>query len=373
MELELTTEQEILRATTGKYVDTFSLPAIRDQLDRETGLPDGYLVQGADLGWFSMLVPEEYGGGSVSGEEICDLAIVAEERGRALQPGPFVSMNVAIETIALHTPDPFLTAHLSEFMSGERIITWAFSSNLLNPGEGKGLHYKKIDDQFQVTGRAEYVQEGNFSNWFLVTAEGELGLSQFLISRETPGVSATRVAGHDITQRYAAVDFEDVIVPRHSMIGSEGEAQVDFDRQIMRASLLVCCETIGALESIFELARQYSLDRIAFGRPIGSFQSVKHQLADMSVLLEASRAITSSAVRSVQDKSEDSAEIVSIARSWVNDAGVDIVQGCFQVFGGIGYTWEHDLHLFLRRVTMNSLIFGNADWHRERVCLAHDL
>lgn len=265
MELELTTEQEILRATTEKFLETCSLSVIRAQLNSETGLPDGYLAQGADLGWFSMLIPEELGGGSASGKQISDLAILAEERGRSLQPGPFVSMNVAAETIARYSPDPEISALLSDIMNGRRIVSWAFSDAMLNPRENRQLSFKSIGDHYEVTGRAEYVQEGSFADWFLVTARGESGLSQFLISRESPGVRITRTVGHDVTQRYATVDFDEVIVPATALIGREGDAEADFDRQIMRAALLVCCETVGALGSIFELARQYSLDRIAFG------------------------------------------------------------------------------------------------------------
>jgi alkylation response protein AidB-like acyl-CoA dehydrogenase len=110
---------------------------------------------------------------------------------------------------------------------------------------------------------------------------------------------------------------------------------------------------------------------VAFGRPIGSFQAVKHQLADMSLSLESSKAVTVAAVRAVQADAVDAAETASMAKSWVDDAGVDLAQGCFQVFGGIGYTWEHDLHLFLRRIAMNGLVFGQSDWHRERICAAH--
>jgi len=122
------------------------------------------------------------------------------------------------------------------------------------------------------------------------------------------------------------------------------------------------------MDALFEMTRQYAIDRIAFGRPIGSFQAIKHQLADLSLTLESSKAIAVAAVRAVQDRTPDAGEIASMAKAWVGDAGIDIAQGCFQVFAGIGYTWEHDLHLFLRRMTMNGLLFGQSDWHRERIC-----
>ena len=122
------------------------------------------------------------------------------------------------------------------------------------------------------------------------------------------------------------------------------------------------------MDALFEMTRRYAIDRTAFGRPIGSFQAVKHQLADISLSLEAGKAVAAAAVRAVQEDREDAGEIVSMAKAWVSDAGVDVAQGCAQVFAGIGFTWEHDLHLFLRRITMNGLLFGQSDWHRERIC-----
>src|SRR5206468_981951 len=108
------------------------------------------------------------------------------------------------------------------------------------------------------------------------------------------------------------------------------------------------------------MTREYALVRFAFGRPIGSFQAVKHQLADLSMLLEAARAVTATAVEALDTGRPDAGEIVSIAKAWVGDVGIDVAQGCTQVFGGISQTWEHDSHLFLRRITMNGLLYGGA-------------
>ncbi len=127
------------------------------------------------------------------------------------------------------------------------------------------------------------------------------------------------------------------------------------------------------MDVLFEMARQYAVDRIAFGRPIGSFQAVKHQLADMSLSLEAGKAISATATRAAQSQRDDALEIARMAKAWVGDTGIDIAQGCFQVFGGIGYTWEHDSHLFLRRITMNNLLYGQPDCHREQICVGQGI
>jgi alkylation response protein AidB-like acyl-CoA dehydrogenase len=118
----------------------------------------------------------------------------------------------------------------------------------------------------------------------------------------------------------------------------------------------------------FEMTVQYAQDRIAFGRPIGSFQAVKHQLSDTSLALEMSKAVALAAARTVGTGDDYGPEAASMAKAFVGDAGVELVQACFQVFGGIGYTWEHDQHLFLRRITTDAGLFGDPAWHRENLC-----
>jgi alkylation response protein AidB-like acyl-CoA dehydrogenase len=193
------------------------------------------------------------------------------------------------------------------------------------------------------------------------------------VDTRTPGLTVTPLQGLDVTQRYGAVSFDEVLVPPESALGGPGGAEREVDLQLMLACVLSTAETVGAMDALFELTRRYAIDRTAFGRPIGSFQAVKHQLADLSLALEGCKAIAATAVRAVQDNREEAGEIVSMAKSWVAEAGIDLAQGCAQVFAGIGFTWEHDLHLFLRRITMNAVLFGQPGWHRERICLAHGL
>jgi len=372
MELDLSSDQDLLRGTTARLIESMCpLSTVRRLTESDTGLPPGYLGAAADVGWFAMLVPEQYGGGSVSGRGVCDLAIVAEERGRALQPSPFVSMNVVAAALAAAgTPEQRATI-LPALCRGEVIATWA-------PGDGGGavpaasVTATARGDTFALSGRVGQVEAAALADWLLVSARGARGgLVQFIVRAATPGVTVTPLRGLDITQRLAAVSFDDALVPAEAVVGRPGACDGDIERQLHLACALSTVETVGAIDALFELTRQYAVDRTAFGRPIGSFQAVKHQLADMSLALEASKAVGAAAVNAVQADGEDAGEIVSMAKSWVGDAGIDVAQGCAQVFAGIGYTWEHDLHLFLRRITMNSLLFGHPDWHRERICRLH--
>lgn len=368
MDLELTNDQELLRDTSARFIRTHHpLAEVRELASSLDGVPSGYLRDGANLGWFAMLVPEALGGGSVSGEGLRDLAIIAEERGRGLQPGPFVPMNVVASALAARGSE---AQHeiLAEIVAGEAVATWVAAERAGDWLPGRAVRAAATGDGFVLCGGADVVQDAALADWFLVTAGGADGLSQFLIPASAPGIAVLPRDGHDVTQRFASVSFDNVVMPATALLGPAGAAADDVERQLQVAIVLSVAEAVGTMDTLFEMARAYAVDRIAFGRPIGSFQAVKHQLADMSLSVEASKAIAAAATRAVQVESFDSGVTASMAKTWVADASIDVAQGCFQVFGGIGFTWEHDSHLFLRRLTMNSLLFGQPDWHRERIC-----
>jgi alkylation response protein AidB-like acyl-CoA dehydrogenase len=374
MELDLTGEQELLRDTAARFIDAACpLPTVRQLIGSETGMPPDYLRDAGGLGWFALLVPEDLGGGTVSGAGLSDLAIVAEERGRALQPGPFVGMNVVAAALAGAGTPQQQAEVLPGIRDGVSVATWVIGDGVAGPGRGGSVTATSRGPDVALSGGAGPVPGAAQADWLLVSAAGGDGVSRFVLEPTTPGVTVTPLDGLDVTQRFASVAFDDVVVPASSMVGDPGRSGPAVEDQLHQACALTTAETVGAMDSLFELTRSYAVDRTAFGRPIGSFQAVKHQLADMSLSLEASKAVAAVAVRAVQERWEDVGPVVSMAKSWVADAGVDLVQGCAQVFAGIGFTWEHDLHLFLRRITMNGLLFGQADWHRERICRASGL
>jgi alkylation response protein AidB-like acyl-CoA dehydrogenase len=297
-----------------------------------------------------------------------DLAIIAEERGRVVQPGPFIPMNVAVATITRIGSPEQKSQILPAIIAGEAMIGWEIADTWGTWAPGESISARRVGNGYVLSGEACLVPYGNMADWVLVTAKESRGLTQFLIPVTTPGLNLRAVEGHDITQRFSSLSLSESEVDSSTIVGFPGKAVESLETQLRLALVLLLAETIGAMDVLFDMARTYSLDRIAFGRPIGSFQAVKHQLADMSLLLEAGKAIACAAVEAVQEERADAGELVSIAKAWVSETGLELAQGCFQVFGGIGYTWEHDMHLFLRRITMNGLLFGQADWHRERIC-----
>ena len=366
MDTDATDDQRALLEVANRFIeDTCPLRAVRDGAWRDDGFATTYRRQAAELGWFSMLVPEALGGGSVSGNGALDAALIAYRRGRVLQPGSFVGTNVVAAALAEAGSDELRDQVLPALLSGEAGASWAIGVRRLDEGvtarsDGAG--------GLVLTGVRTAVQDVEPGSWLLVTCAVDEGPAQVLVSAAAPGVTIAEQGSLDITRRFSEVRFDDVAVPAAGVVGRPGEIDDLLRRQLAIGCALVTAETVGAMDGDFAMTLQYSKDRIAFGRPIGSFQGVKHQLADTSLALEMSKAITLAAARTVGEDDGYGPEAASMAKAFVGDAGIDLVQNCFQTFGGIGYTWEHDQHLFLRRITTDAGLFGDAAWHREYVC-----
>lgn len=374
MDLELTDEQEMLVEASDRYMrERAPRRSVLEWADTVDGIPEGYVASVADLGWFALLAGDLHSGG-VAREGMGEAALIAEVRGRYLQPAPYTSTCVTVAALSKYGGSPELSSILGEVVAGRAVATWAFDWSDPSAVVGPGVSSSTTGGDLMLNGRVDVVEYGADADWILVTGIDDSGaVSQAIISAKTQGLEVERRRSMDVTRRVGRLTFRDVRVDRSLILGDMGGAAQEAEWQAALAAALCTAETVGAMDCIFELARQYSLDRVAFGRPIGSFQAIKHQLADLSLTVESSKAVATMAVRSLDEKDPAAAEVCSIAKAWTSDGGVDVAQGCFQVFGGIGFTWEHECHLFLRRLTMNSLLFGTAEWHRERLCSSHGL
>jgi alkylation response protein AidB-like acyl-CoA dehydrogenase len=346
-------DQKLIMETSGRLMDELCpLTEVRASTYRDAEFALAYRRRASDLGWFSMLVPEELGGGNVSGNGVVDATLIAFERGRRLQPAPFVGTNVVAYALGqAGSPD------------GEASAAWL----PLPTAPGQGISATRTSSGYEFSGRSTHVQDADSAAWFLVTAETDGGVIQALIDPAASGLKVTPLDSLDITRGFAEVQFDALEVPAAAVLG-DGDARELVERQLAVACVLTTAESVGAMDYDFEMALQYAKDRIAFGRPIGSFQAIKHLLADTSLMLEMSKAITLAAASSVGADDGYGLEAASMAKAFVGDCGIDLAQNCFQVFGGIGFTWEHDQHLYLRRVTTDSALFGSPAWHRERLC-----
>ncbi len=371
MDTGATDDQQALLEVSKRFMqDACPLRAVRDGAWKDDGFATGYRRQAAELGWFSMLVPDALGGGNVSGNGVLDAALIAYARGGLLQPGPFVGTNVAALALATRRerrgPRPRRRRRCSPARSRRR-GRWPAGAAAASMAGVEAT--ATADGGLELTGAKLAVQDVEPSSWILVTCATAGGSAQALVPADAPGVTVTELESLDLTRRFSEVRFDATPVPAWAVVGVPGDVDALLAGQLAVACTLIAAEMVGAMDHDFQMTVQYAKDRIAFGRPIGSFQGVKHQLADTSLALEMSKSIALAAARTVgTDGDEHGPQAASMAKAFVGDAGLELVQTCFQVFGGIGYTWEHDQHLYLRRITTDAGLFGDASWHRELLC-----
>jgi alkylation response protein AidB-like acyl-CoA dehydrogenase len=373
LELPLSEDLDLLRGVTARFARAeWPIDKLRAAADGGPAAGTGYLQGAGELGWFGALAPEKYGGGTISGNGLLDAAVVALERGRALQPGPFVPMNVVAAALAREGTPEQQADFLPGLTAGTIVATWAAAGPTGGWETGEAIRWERVPGGYALTGTAALVQDADWADLFLVTAGSDDGISQFLVPAGTPGLAVRPVRSIDLSRSFCEVQLTGVEVGAEGLVGVPGEASAAVEHQLRVACVLTVAETIGAMEQDFELALQYAKDRIAFGRPIGSFQAVKHLLADTSLLVEASRTVADAATRAPSDGSAGP-ELASVAKAYVGESAVQLGQNCFQVFAGIGFTWEHDQHLYLRRLTMDAALFGDPAWHRRRLARGYGL
>lgn len=369
MELELTSDQEFFAETTARFLEDKSgvteLRALRND-------PDGFRrelwQQGADLGWTSLLVSEDDGGGSISGRGIADLALVAYEFGRHAATGPLLPTNIVAGALSQHGSDEQKTAVLPGLIAGETVAAWCFAEP--RPHDGLGdvtLEAAPSGGGFVLSGTKTPVEAGGQANHLLVTARTGDGLTQLLVDPSTKGITITPLHNVDLTHRFASVAFDKVEVPASAVVGEAGGADVAVARQTDIAIVIQLAEMVGAMDKALEMTIEWAFDRYSFGRPLASYQELKHRFADMKLWLEASHALSDGTTNAVQDMRPDAAEMVSSAKAYIGHYGPELMHECVQMHGGIGVTYEHDLHLYLRRVVLNSRLFGTVGEHRARL------
>jgi alkylation response protein AidB-like acyl-CoA dehydrogenase len=373
MDIELTDDQQLFHETTVRFIESeLPITRVRELHDDPIGFDRSWLRASAELGWYAMLVPEADGGGTISGEGLVDATIVAEELGRHVQPGPFLPMNVVAAAVAEHGTPEQRAEILSPLAAGELVVTWAVAAGDGSWDVGRGLRVERTSAELTLQGGRGFVQDARAADWFLVAGTLDGRTVQVLVPADAPGLTVTPLVGLDLSRRLAEVSFDSVVVPEAALVGQVG-AEDAVERQLQVALVLLCAETVGVIDAMFTTTVEYSKDRTAFGRPIGSFQALKHIMADLALYVETCKAAAVAAADAVQRRAPDAAEVVSMAAAYIGDIATDVAQESLQIHGGIGYTWEHDLHLFMRRARTNSVLYGEPGWHRERVCAYHGL
>ncbi|MGD1170719.1 acyl-CoA dehydrogenase family protein [Mycobacterium seoulense] len=362
-------EKTLFTSTTQAFLEKEApLRRVRELHAAGESFDPAWWRRAAELGWTGLLVPEELGGGSVSDNGLADLAMVAELLGKTVAPGPLYPVSVVLAALAESADRHEHTATIEALMSGETVASWAVSE----PGRGwapldPSVTASPTDSGYRIDGIKDRVEAGAQSALLLVVARCGDELRQFLVPTDAPGVTIETRQSIDLVKRYARARFDGVVVERSAAVGTPAETPALVDRQGQIAQTLQCAEVVGILQTVFDLTVRWALDRHTFGRPLASYQALKHKFADMKLWLEACRATTAAAVADVAANSPGAGLSASIAKSYVGEMAGQIVQACVQMHGGIGVTWEHDLHLYLRRITLYRSMFGTPEEHNLRV------
>ena len=353
MDLELSEDQRVFLVTTRKFLAAESpVSWVRTLEDDPAGFPREWWCRGAALGWTSLLVPEADGGGSVGDHGLMDLVMVAEEMGRCVSPGPLVPVNVVAAAIAAGGTAAQKEDVLPGLLDGTEIGAWTGPGLIEAEPEGDG---------FRLSGVASPVEAGAQACRLLVSARGPDGPVLALVSPRDPGVTVSPLGGLDLVRRFAEVHFDGVPVPATALVAGDPDALARL------ACVVQCAETVGVMDRVFEMTLDWLADRWSFGRPLASYQALKHRVADDKLWLEASHAAATAAAQAVATGADGAPELVSAAKAWIGRHATDLVQDCIQLHGGIGVTWDHDLHLYLRRATVNRLTYGTPEEHAERI------
>jgi len=362
-------DQQLFEETTQRFLEAECPPAkVRDLGRSDAGYESSYWQQGAELGWTSLAVPTEAGGGSISGRGVMDLALVAYQFGLHAAPGPLLGSNVVAAALGRWGTVEQQSGPLAQLLTGEAVGAWALME--LTPSDGFGeieVRATETGPGYRLDGIKAPVETGSDPAFFLVAARSDAGLGLFLVPAGADGLSVAPLHGLDLTRRFAHVEFDQTPVPRSALVGAVGAAGPAIEWLKDLAVTIQLAEMCGALRWAFDATLDWVLNRYSFGRPLASYQEIKHRFADLKLWLEASLAITGRAADAVDRDAPNRSEVVSAGKFYVGRYGVELMQDCVQLHGGIGVTFDHDLHLFLRRVVTDTPTFGSPSQHAARL------
>jgi alkylation response protein AidB-like acyl-CoA dehydrogenase len=368
--LEFTSEQDELRdGVRAMLARECPVSLVREVVEKGV-TPDALWSQMVELGWPALTVPERAGG---LGMGAVELSVVVEELGRVLAPGPFLPTVTQFAPVVTEAGSPEQQERfLGGIAAGELTGTLALVEDSGSVDAGHVTTTATPDgDHFVLEGAKEMVVEASTADEIAVIARtpgtrGDDGVGAFVLSRAVARIDP--VDALDPTRLLARVALDGVRIGADRSLGEPGPATAAAVRRAVEvATTALAVETVGAAQAIFDITLAYAKQREQFGAPIGSFQAIKHKFADMLVALERARATSYFAALTIAEDDDRRALATSTAKAAAGDCAALLAKEGIQIHGGIGYTWEHDMHLYVRRVKSSSLLFGNAAQHRARV------
>jgi alkylation response protein AidB-like acyl-CoA dehydrogenase len=365
-------EQELLRSTARKFFENESpSEVVRRLMDTPEGMTPELWGKLAEQGWLGLVFPEAYDG---MGLGFVDLTVLMEEMGRAVVPGPYFS-TVLLGGLAIVEAgsEAQKKEWLPKIAGGHKRVTlaWMEPSAMLGAA-GVTLEAKGAGGGYTLTGTKLFVPDAHTADAIVVAArtgagKGDEGVSLFLVPRDARGVEVKLLPTMDQTRKLCEVTLSGVSLGADALVGGAGTGWAPLARVLDRACVALCAEMCGGAQKVLDMTVEYAKIRQAFGKPIGSYQGVKHKAADMLVEVENSKSITYYAAWAMDEDSAEGPLAVSMAKAYVSDAYRRVSAAGIQLHGGIGFTWEHDLHLYFKRAKGSEFTFGDATYHRERV------
>ena len=373
MEFAFSQDQDELRRAARRFLEVASSEErVRAAMETEQGYDSATWQQlSEELAWTALTIPEEFGG---LGMSYLDLHPLMEEMGRALLCSPFFStICLGANALLLAGNGVQKERHLPGIATGKTTATLAYAEqNGQMDAAGIEATYSRTAAGCILRGTKSYVLDGHTADLLIVAAragnsEGAEGVSLFLVPGDTDGVKRAWLPTMDQTRRVASVELNDVVVPPDALVGEEGRGWALCERTLDLARIALAAEQVGAAEMCLDMAVEYAKVRKQFGRPIGSFQAIKHKCADMLMMIESARSAAFYASALAGQGEPDLEEAASSAKAFCSDTFFHCAAENIQIHGGIGFTWEHAAHMYFKRAKAAEVLLGAPSFHRERV------
>ena len=363
MNFAFTEEQEELRKTVRAFLDAKSPEtAVRTQMETDTGFDTAVWEQmGSQMGLMGLHIPEEFGG---MGFSYVELGVVLEEMGRALLCAPYFSTVVLAANALLQSDDDAAKKkYLPGIASGETIATLASTEPSGKWDEaGITMTASGSGGKFTLDGTKMFVIDGHTASLIIVAARSKKGVSLFAVDGDAKGLVRTALNTMDQTRKQAKLEFKGV---EAELIGTEGKGWEVLSRVFDLAAVALAAEQVGGAQKVLDMAVEYAKVRVQFGRPIGSFQAIKHKCADMLLEVESARSAAYYAMWCASQLNDELPSVASLAKSYCSEAYFHAAAENIQIHGGIGFTWEHPAHLYFKRAKSSELLYGDPTYHRE--------
>jgi alkylation response protein AidB-like acyl-CoA dehydrogenase len=369
-----TDEQQELRAAARAFLAEASSSArVRAAMASEQGYdPQTWKRIGSELGWPAVIVPEDCGGIGLGAVE---LVALAEAMGEALLCSPFfATVCLAAQAVLAAGNEQQRQRYLAPIAQGQTRAALATAESGL-PHDAVALEARREGDVYRLDGAKRYAIDGHSADWLVVSARargsrGDEGVSLFVVPGDAAGLDRRALPTMDQTRRQSELHFAGVRVPASARLGEEGSGMTSLRRALDLGAIALAAECVGGAQRCLDLSVAYAKEREQFGRPIGSFQAIKHKCADMMVRVETARSAVYYAACAAAEEAADLATAASLAKAYCCEAYYHCAAESIQIFGGVGFTWEYDPHLYFKRARASESLLGTPAWHRERVARA---